>query len=130
MNLSVLRSDRGAAVAEFALVSALVSLMFAMVLQLGYALHVHNTATAHVIEGAREGARLGNSTEQGAARARDLLSTTLPGRYGTNVSASRTTVGGVEVVEVRADLPVPLLGPLGPPGSMTVTGQAFAEDRE
>ncbi|CAN5495835.1 hypothetical protein BH23ACT6_BH23ACT6_21210 [soil metagenome] len=129
MNVGVLRSDRGAAVAEFALVSALVSLMFAMVLQLGYALHVHNTATAHVIEGAREGARAGNTTEHGAARARDLLSTTLPGRYGTNVTASRTNAAGVEVVEVRAELPAPLLGPLGPPGVMTVTGQAFAEDQ-
>lgn len=111
------------------MVAALVSLLFASVLQLGYALHVHNTATAHVIEGAREGARLGNSTDKGAARARELLSSTLPGRYGTSVTATRTTVGGVEVVEVTATLPVPLLGPLGPPGAMTVTGQAFAEDQ-
>lgn len=111
------------------MVSALVSLMFAMVLQLGYALHVHNTATAHVIEGAREGARAGNSTEEGATRARQLLATTLTGRYGTSVSSRRVNVGGVEVVEVAADLPVPLLGPLGPPGVMTVTGQAFAEDQ-
>lgn len=124
-----LAPERGAAVAEFALVAALVSLMFASVLQLGYALHVHNTATAHVIEGAREGARLGNSTEQGAARAQELLGTTLPGSYGTSITATRTAVGGVEVVEVTATLPVPLLGPLGPPGAMSVTGQAFAEDQ-
>lgn len=115
--------------AEFALVAALVSLLFASVVQLGYALHVHNTATAHVIEGAREGARLGNTPEQGAARARDLLGTTLPGTYGTSIRATRTSVGGVEVVEVTATLPVPLLGPLGPPGAMSVTGQAFAEDQ-
>lgn len=121
--------ERGSAVAEFALVAALVSLLFASVLQLGYALHVHNTATAHVIEGAREGARLGNSTEQGAARARELLGSTLPARYGTSVVATRTAVGGVKVVEVTATLPVPLLGPLGPPGAMSVTGQAFAEDQ-
>ncbi len=122
--------ERGSAVAEFVLVSGLVMLMFASILQLGYALHVHNTATAHVIEGAREGARLGNTTDQGVARARGLLATTLPGKYGTSVSARRTSAGGVEVVEVSADLPVPLLGPLGPPGMMTVTGQAFAEDQE
>ncbi len=122
-------NDAGSAVAEFALVAALVSLMFASVLQLGYALHVHNTATAHAIEGAREGARLGNTSEQGAARTRELLGTTLPGSYGTSVSAHRITVGGVQVLEVTATLPVPLLGPLGPPGAMTVTGQAFAEDQ-
>lgn len=121
--------ERGSAVAEFAMVTALVSLLFASVLQLGYALHVHNTATAHVIEGAREGARLGNSPDQGADRARELLSSTLPGRYGTSVQATRAMVGGVAVVEVSATLPVPLLGPLGPPGAMRVKGQAFAEDQ-
>lgn len=124
-----LHRDAGSAVAEFALVSALVCLVFASVLQLGYALHVHNTATAHAIEGAREGARLGNTSEQGVARTRELLATTLPGTYGTSVSAQRVSVGGVEVIEVTATLPVPLLGPLGPPGAMTVVGQAFAEDQ-
>ena len=121
--------ESGAAVAEFALVSAVVTLMFAAVLQLGYALHVHNTATAHVIEGARTGARAGNSTHQGALRAQELLASSLSGRYAASVSARRTTSGGVEVVEVQADLPVPLVGPLGPGTSMTVTGQAFAEDQ-
>lgn len=121
--------ERGAAVAEFALVGALLSVLFAAVLQVGYALHVHNTATAHVIEGARVGARADNSLVDGQARAEELLATTLPGRYGTSVSAGRVSVGGVEVVEVSAELPLPLVGPLGLPGTMTVTGQAFAEDQ-
>jgi Flp pilus assembly pilin Flp len=122
-------SERGAAVAEFALVAALASLLFASVVQLGYALHVHNTATAHVIEGARVGARAGNTTQAGAARAQELLGSSLSARYASAVTARRTTVGGVEVVEVEADLPVPLLGPLGPGESMSVTGHAFAEDQ-
>lgn len=121
--------ERGAAVAEFALVGALLALLFAAVVQVGYALHVHNTATAHVIEGARVGARADNTIEDGRARARDLLATTLPGRYGTSVSAERRLVGGIEVVEVSAELPLPVLGPLGIPGTMTVSGQAFAEDQ-
>lgn len=124
------RRDGGAAVVEFVLVSGLVAILFLAALQLGYALHVRNTATAHVIEGARVGARADSSPDEGAQRARDLLETTLPGRYGTSVSARRTTAAsGVEVVEVSATLPLPLLGPLGPPGTMTVTGQAFAEDQ-
>lgn len=121
--------ERGAAVAEFALVAALLALLFLAALQLGYALHVRNTATAHVIEGARHGARADNSPEDGVARARELLATTLPGRYGTEVTARETVVGGVVVVEVSAELPLPVLGPLGPPASMTVTGQAYAEDQ-
>lgn len=121
--------DRGSAVAEFALVAALMSVLFLASVQLGYALHVRNTATAHVIEGARHGARADNTPADGAARAQKLLLSTLPAQYAAHVQAQQLVVGGVTVVEVSATLPLPLLGPLGPGESMTVTGQAFAEDQ-
>jgi len=121
--------DRGAASVEFALVSTLVVLLFLAALQIGYALHVRNTATAHVIEGARIGARADNTAADGVARASDLLATTLPGRYGTTVTGARDSVHGTAVVRVSATLPLPVIGPLGIPGTMTVTGQAFAEDQ-
>ena len=123
------RSDRGSAPVEFALVSALLVILFLAVVQIGYALHVRNTATAHVIEGARIGARAESTPADGVARAQQLLATTLPGRYGTTVSGERASIGGVAVVRVSADLPLPVLGPLGVPGTMTVTGQAYAEDQ-
>lgn len=123
------RLDRGAAPVEFALVSAMLVLLFLAVVQIGYALHVRNTATAHVIEGARVGARADNTPADGVARAEQLLATTLPGRYGTTITGGRSTVGGVAVIRVSAELPLPVLGPLGVPGSMTVTGQAYAEDQ-
>lgn len=122
-------SDRGSAPVEFALVSALLVILFLAVVQIGYALHVRNTATAHVIEGARVGARADNTPADGVMRAEQLLATTLPGRYGTTVSGERASIGGVAVVRVFADLPLPVLGPLGVPGTMTVTGQAYAEDQ-
>lgn len=121
--------DRGAAPAEFALVSALLVLLFLAAVQIGYVLHVRNTATAHVIEGARVGARADNTPADGIARAQELLSTTLPGRYGTTISGERTSIDGVAVVRVSAAMPLPVLGPLGIPGTMTVTGQAYAEDQ-
>lgn len=121
--------DRGAAPVEFVLVSAFVVLLFLAAVQLGYVLHVRNTATAHVIEGARVGARADNTPADGIARAIALLDTTLPGRYGTTVTGERVTVDGVAVVRVSAEMPLPVLGPLGIPGTMTVTGQAFAEDQ-
>ena len=104
-------------------------LLFLAAIQVGYALHVRNTATAHVIEGARVGARADNGPADGVARAEELLATTLPGRYGTTVTGSHASVGGVEVVRVSASIPLPVLGPLGIPGTMTVTGQAYAEDQ-
>lgn len=36
---------------------------------------------------------------------------------------------GVAVVRVRVSLPLPVAGPLGPPGTMEVVGQAYAEDQ-
>lgn len=120
-------AERGAATVEFALVSVVLVLLFLVTIQVGYALHVRNTATAHVIEGARVGARADNSPEDGVARASQLLETTLPGSYGTTVHGERLAVDGIDVVRVSAELPLPVLGPLGVPGSMTVTGQAYAE---
>nr|WP_281496862.1 TadE/TadG family type IV pilus assembly protein [Ornithinimicrobium sp. F0845] len=121
--------DRGAATVEFTLISALVVLVFLAAIQVGYALHVRNTATAHVIEGARIGARADNTPADGVARATELLATTVPGSYGTTVTGERVSAGGVEVVRVSADIPLPVVGPLGIPGTMTVTGQAYAEDQ-
>lgn len=122
--------ERGAAVADFALVSGLLALLFVAMLQLGYVLHVRNTATAHAVEGARLGARADRSPADGAARTEALLATTLQGRGETQVSAARATLdSGVVVVQVRVSLPLPLVGPLGPPGTMEVTGHAYAEDQ-
>lgn len=123
------RADHGAAVSEFAMLAGLVSVLVLAALQLALALHLHNTATAHVIEGARHGARADLGPEHGAQRARDLLAASLPGTGGVSVSAGRTSVGGVQVVEVTASLALPIFGPFGPADAMTVTGQAYAEDQ-
>lgn len=119
--------DRGAAVSEFAMLAGLVSLVMLAAAQLALALHLHNTATAHVIEGARHGARADSSPAQGAARAQRLLEDSLPGTGGVTVSAGRITVAGAEVVQVSASLALPVFGPFGPADGMTVTGQAYAE---
>ena len=121
--------DRGAAVSEFAMLAGVVSLVLLAAAQLALALHLHNTATAHVVEGARHGARADSSPEEGAARARELLTQSLPGTAGATVSAGRSSVAGVEVVEVTATLALPVFGPFGPADAMTVTGQAYAEDQ-
>lgn len=121
--------DRGAAVSEFAMLAGLVCLVMLAAAQLALALHLHNTATAHVVEGARYGARADSSPAEGAARARELLEQSLPGTGGVDVTAGRTSVQGVQVVEVSASLALPVVGPFGPAGAMTVTGQAYAEDQ-
>ena len=121
--------ERGAAASEFALLAGLVSILMLAAMQLAFALHVHNTATAHVMEGARLGARADSSPEVGAQRATELLRESLPGSGGVTVSSDRIQVGGVQVVEVSARIALPIFGPFGPGEAMTVTGHAYAEDQ-
>ena len=75
-----LSDDRGSAVVDFTLTSVLLLFVFLAVFQLGLALHVRNTLVSCAAEGARYGAREGSSPEQGAARARDLISSALSER--------------------------------------------------
>ena len=96
-----LGDDRGSAVVDFTLTSVLLLFVFLAVFQLGLALHVRNTLVSCAAEGARYGAREGSSPEQGAARARDLISSALSERYARGVTARvDTTSDGVEVVVV------------------------------
>jgi len=121
--------DGGAAVADFVLVSALVTLLFLAVFQVGLALHIRNTLIACASEGARYGARADRTPEDGVARSRQLIQASLTGRYADAVSADATTVGGVAVVEVRVSAPLPVLGVLGPDRALRIAAHAFAENQ-
>lgn len=121
--------DRGAAASEFAMLAGLVCVLLLAAMQLAFALHVRNTATAHVIEGARLGARVDSDPATGAQRARELIAESLPGGRGVTVSSGRTSVDGIAVVEVSARVRLPVVGPFGPGGAMTVTGHAYAEEQ-
>lgn len=122
------RGERGAAVADFALVSLLVLVLFLSVFQLGLALHIRNTLISCASEGARLGARADATPGDGVARARQLIAASLSPRYAQQVTASvATTAEGVRVVVVRVRAPLPVLGLVGPSDSLDVLGRAFAE---
>lgn len=125
-----LRDDRGAAVVDFALTSGLLALLFVAVLQLGAALHIRNTLISSASEGARLGARVGSSPEQGVARTEELIRRSVSPSYAEDVTASvERTSAGVDVVVVRVQAPLPVIGPLGPDGALDVTGRAFLEEQ-
>ena len=122
--------DRGSAAVDFALVGALLSLLFAALLQLVLVLHVRNTAIDCAAEGARLGARADRVPADGLVRARDLLASELPGRSGSgpdDASVAVVQVSGVRAVEVTLTVPLPVLGLFGTAGSTTVRGHAFVE---
>ena len=122
-------SERGSAVADFTMVSAVVALLFIAVFQLGLALHIRNTLVSCASEGARFGARANADPEDGAARARELISMSLSQRYAGQVTAQLVDAGGVEAVAVEVVAPLPVIGPRGPDGRLRVVGRAFLESQ-
>jgi Flp pilus assembly protein TadG len=114
-------------VADFAMVSGLLCLLFLAVFQLGLALHIRNTLIACASEGARYGARANATPQDGVARASQLIRESLSDRYAENVSAETTTVDGVVVVQLLIEAPLPVLGPLGPDRVLSVRSRAFSE---
>lgn len=119
--------ERGAAVVDFALVGALVTVLFVGVLQLALTLHVRTTLIDCAAEGARYGALAGSSPAAGVQRARELIGSAVAPAYASDVVARIQDVGGASVLEVRVRAPAPVLGLLGPGGVVDVAGRAVLE---
>lgn len=109
------------------LVGALATVLFAAVLQLALALHVRATLVDCAAEGARYGALADRTPAQGAARARELIAMSVSARFAGDVSAEATVVDGLDVVRVHVTAPLPVIGLLGPAGTLTVDGHALRE---
>lgn len=122
-------TERGSAVAEFVMVSALLSLLFVGLLQLGFVLHTRNTLIASAAEGARVQARAGAGPADGVARTRELITAQLSPRFGEDISAGSQWVRGARVVVVTVSAPMPVVGPLGPGRTLTVSARAYAEEQ-
>lgn len=122
-------SERGSAISEFAMVSALIMFVFLAVMQVGLTLHVRNTLTLAASEGARAAARIGASPETGVARAREVVTGSLSAGFARDITATSGMVDGVQVAIVTIREPIPVIGPIGPDDALTVTGRAFEESQ-
>jgi hypothetical protein len=110
------------------LVGGLVVVAVLAVVQLALVLHVRSTLVDSASEGARYGALEGHTSADGAQRTRELITGSLADSFAQDVTATRIERGGVEMVEVRVSAPLPVVGFVGPTGTLTVTGHAIAED--
>ncbi|MEN5074961.1 TadE family protein [Isoptericola cucumis] len=119
--------ESGSAVAEFVMVSALVLALFLGVVQVALAMHVRALTIDAAAEGARIAARADRDLASGAARTQELLASSLGSRYAGDVSVRRTSDAGLDVVEVTARVPLPVVGLLGPSGVLTLQGHALEE---
>lgn len=116
--------EAGAAVVDFVLVGALVTVIFVALIQLALALHVRNTVADAASSAARYGA-LGDRTAADAqARATMLVATALGPNYVQEVAASVQSNDGLAVITVSIRAPLPVLGLLGPARTLEMTGHA------
>ncbi|GAA2487900.1 hypothetical protein GCM10009858_27380 [Terrabacter carboxydivorans] len=112
------------------MVAALLLFVAMGVFQLGLALYVRNTLISAASEGARYGARADAQAADGVSRTTALITSSLSASFAQDVRAASTvTTSGVRVVEVRVSAPLPVIGPIGPSGALTVSGRAFSEDQ-
>ena len=109
------------------LVGALITVLFVAVVQLTLVLHVRNTLIDCAGEGARYGATADRTPSDGAERTRELAAAALAPAYAADVTAGAVEVDGVALVEVTVRAPMPVIGLLGPSGTLTVRGHALAE---
>ncbi len=117
--------DAGSEVVEFTLVSILLVLIVAGVIQLALTLHVRNTLIACAEEGARLAAAEDRTLVDGEERAESLAQASLGG-YPAEAHASFVTVDGAVTVSVTITAPVPVVGLWGV-GSMSVDAHAMEE---
>jgi hypothetical protein len=116
--------QHGSAVAEFVMVTAVLTAVFVSVLQLALVLHVRNTLLDAAAAGARFGTLADRSPAEGADRTRSIISESLSPRFAEGVTFESTTIGGNAAVRVTVATGFPLMGFLPVAGDLRVHGEA------
>lgn len=126
-NLRLSFSDRGAAVVDFVLVGLLVVTLALSVIQLALVWHVRATLIDCAAQGAQYGALANRTPADAAQRASQLAAASLAASYAQDVTADYQTLDALDVVVVTISAPLPLIGLIGPSGTLTVQGHALRE---
>jgi hypothetical protein len=116
--------ERGAAVVDFVLIGALLTLLFLAIVQLTLVLHVRNT----LIDAAASGARYGTLADRNDGDARErtvqLITAALNPDFARDVATSESTFQGIRTLEVTVRAPLPVIGFIGPRALLEVKGHA------
>jgi hypothetical protein len=120
------RDDDGTAVVEFVLVSVLLLMLLLAVAQVAVYLHIRAVATASAAEGARYAANADVPTEDGAARATEVLGRGVGPGTASRLLCAASDQAPVVAVRCAGTLPV-FFAPLGGVLPVDVTGRALEE---
>ncbi|WP_049822416.1 TadE/TadG family type IV pilus assembly protein [Arthrobacter sp. H41] len=117
-------SEEGTAVVDFALIGGLLTVIFIAIVQLALVLHVRNTLVDAASSGARFGTLADRTAGEAEERTASLISLALGERFGEEITVGQSDVGGVQTLEVVVRAPLPVIGLIGPAGTMEVRGHA------
>lgn len=120
-----LRSEQGSAVVEFPLITVLILLIALAIIQAALIMYARNALTDAAVQGAHHASLVGNTPADGAARTQRLVDERFGGAYDATATAREDATGRI-TVEVTAA--IPLVGLLGPSGTLMVDGHALDED--
>lgn len=107
------------------MVMALLSIIFAAILQFGIIIHVRNTLIDAASAGARYGALGDRTPDDGAARTRELLAGSIPGGGQADVSAETTGGDGTTIVRITVRTQMPMVGFVSGPVGLEADGHAY-----
>ncbi|MDQ4214109.1 pilus assembly protein [Microbacterium capsulatum] len=124
---AVWTDDRGSSPVEFVLVGALLTALTLGVLQFALAVYVRNVVHDAAVEGAHVAALADTDPGEGVQRTELVIGRAIGGDYARDVSVRETTALGVPTMEITVRTSLPVIGLIGIPAALEVTGRAPAE---
>jgi len=116
--------EHGAAVVDFVLVGALLTMFFVSIIQLALILHVRNTLIDAAASGARYGTLADRSADDARRRTGELIGTALNADFARDIETREVTFQGLRTLEVTVRAPLPVIGLIGPREGLEDTGHA------
>lgn len=123
----MLDDDRGSSPVEFVLVGALLTALTLGVMQFALVVYVRNVVHDAAVEGAHVAALADTDPGEGVQRTALVIGRAVGADFAQDVSVHETTALGVPTMEVTVRTTLPLIGLLGVPSALEVTGRAPAE---
>ncbi|MGO4679212.1 TadE family protein [Microbacterium sp. 2MCAF23] len=123
----VLEDDRGSSPVEFVLVGALLTALTLGVLQFALAVYVRNVVHDAAVEGAHVAALADTEPGEGVQRTVLVIGRAVGADYAKDVTVHETAALGVPTMEITVQTTLPLIGLLGVPSGLEVTGRAPVE---
>ncbi|MFJ4167468.1 TadE/TadG family type IV pilus assembly protein [Microbacterium sp. NPDC089698] len=119
--------ERGSSPVEFVLVGALLTVLTLGVLQFALAVYVRNVVHEAAVEGAHVAALADTEAGEGVRRTELVIGRAIGADYARDVRVRETRALGAPTVEVTVHTTLPLIGLLGVPSGLEVTGRAPVE---